>query len=79
MFYRITPLSSGFMLTSMIGALISAMYIYDYSASFGFSLFLIFTLMFIASMVSMTLAPLEADFDLVDRKEKSKRKTKIKK
>ena len=72
MFYRVTPLSSGFMLTSIVGVLISALYIYESSPSFGSAFFLFFTLMFIASLVSMTLAPLESEFSI--GKEKNRRK-----
>lgn len=71
MFYRIVPLSSGFMLTSILGAIISAMYVYPRTASFGFTFFLFFTLMFIASLISMTLAPIEAEFDV--KKERNRR------
>ncbi len=71
MFYRIVPLSAGFMLTSILGAIISAVYIYPESPSFGFTFFLFFTLMFIASMISLSLAPLDAEFDV---KKEPKRK-----
>lgn len=71
MFYRIVPLSSGFMLTSILGAIISAMYVYPRTASFGFTFFLFFTIMFIASLISMTLAPIEAEFDI--KKERNRR------
>jgi formate hydrogenlyase subunit 3/multisubunit Na+/H+ antiporter MnhD subunit len=69
-FYRVVPLSAGFMLTSIVGALISAIYVTRYSASFGFAFFLFFVLMFVASIISMTLAPIEAEFDV--KKEKRK-------
>jgi ABC-type polysaccharide/polyol phosphate export permease len=71
MFYKVVPLSSGFMLTSIVGAIISAMYVYPKSASFGFAFFLFFVLMFIAALVSMTLAPIEAEFDV--KKEKNRK------
>jgi hypothetical protein len=53
---RYAPLSSGFMLISMIGFLVSALMISGWSESWGFTFSLIFTMMFIASMVSMTKA-----------------------
>ena len=78
MFYKVVPLSAGFMLTSIVGAIISSMYVYtntelleSYAPKFGFAFFLFFTIMFIASLVSMTLAPIEAEFDI--RKEKNRK------
>lgn len=71
MFYKVVPLSAGFMLTSILGAMISAKYVYANSPSFGFTFFLFFTIMFIASLVSMTLAPLDAEFDV--KREKNRR------
>ncbi len=68
--YRVVPLSAGFMLTSILGGIISAFYIYPRSRAFGFSFFVIFTLMFVASMISMTYAPIEAEFDV--RREKNR-------
>jgi formate hydrogenlyase subunit 3/multisubunit Na+/H+ antiporter MnhD subunit len=71
MFYRVVPLSSGFMLTSIVGAMVSAIYVYPKSSSFGFAFFLFFVLMFIAALVSMTLAPIDAEFDV--KKEKNRK------
>jgi len=74
MFYRVTPLSAGFMLTSILGGIISAFYITnlktDWAHTWGFTLFLFFTLMFISSMISMTYAPIEVDLDVRERKRK---------
>ena len=67
-FYKVAPLSAGFMLTSILGAIISAFYIYKQSETFGFAFFLFFTLMFVASLISMTYAPVDAPFDV--KKEK---------
>jgi len=64
MLYKITPLSSSFMLASIVGFMISTKYVYQKSASFGFTFSLFFVLMFIASMISMTLAPIEAEHDI---------------
>lgn len=50
------PLSTGFMLTSIIGFFISLLVIYPVSASFGFAFMLVFLVLFIASVVSMTKA-----------------------
>jgi hypothetical protein len=74
MIYKVVPLSSGFMLTSIVGAIISAVYVYDKNPKFGFAFFLFFMLMFIASIISMTFAPIEAEFDI--KKEKGRKKVK---
>ncbi|MCK5282702.1 MAG: hypothetical protein KAK00_04805 [Nanoarchaeota archaeon] len=71
MFYKVVPLSSSFMLTSIVGAIISILYVYPRSAPFGFTFFLFFTIMFISSLISMTLAPLDAEFDI--KKEKNRK------
>ena len=54
---NIAPLSGGFMLTSLVGFIISLFYIFPNSYNWGFTFVLFFTLMFIASLVSMTYAP----------------------
>ncbi len=75
MFYRVVPLSNSFMLASILGGLISIFYIarldHPSANTWGFTLFLFFTLMFVASLVSMTLAPIEAEFDV--KREKNRR------
>ncbi|MGV8168536.1 MAG: MFS transporter [Candidatus Nanoarchaeia archaeon] len=53
---RYAPLSSGFMVTSIIGFLVSIWLIMDWSQSWGFTFALFFAMMFIASMISMTKA-----------------------
>ncbi|MBI2649984.1 hypothetical protein HYX04_01580 [Candidatus Woesearchaeota archaeon] len=45
------------MLTSIVGFLVSAFYILPNSTTWGFTFVLFFTLMFVASMISMTYAP----------------------
>ena len=60
--FNIAPLSGGYMITSIVGFLISAFYVYPNSAKWGFTLVLFFTLMFVAAMISMTYAP--TDFQL---------------
>lgn len=49
-------LSAGFMLTSIIGFLISIFFVWQYSLSWGFTFALFFLIMFVASMISMTKA-----------------------
>jgi hypothetical protein len=58
--FKVAPLSSGFMLTSMIGFLISVLYIYPkFSESYGFAFAILFVIMFISSMISFVYAPVE--------------------
>ena len=54
---NIAPLSGGYMITSIVGFLISAFYILPNSQKWGFTFVLFFTLMFIAALISMTYAP----------------------
>ncbi|RMF55975.1 hypothetical protein D6745_00630 [Candidatus Woesearchaeota archaeon] len=49
------------MLASMLGFFFSAIVIWPMSKPFGFAICLIFALMFFASMISMTHAPVEAE------------------
>lgn len=65
--FNIAPLSGGYMLTSIVGILISAFYIMPNYRAWGFTFVLFFTLMFVASLISMTYAP--SDWPLkMDRK-----------
>ncbi len=50
---RIAPLKTSFLVTSIIGFLVSALYIPLFSKTWAFAFGLIFTIMFIASIVSM--------------------------
>mgnify|MGYP001571074017 FL=1 len=54
---NIAPLSGGYMITSIVGFLISAFYILPNSSKWGFTFVLFFTIMFVASLISMTYAP----------------------
>ena len=55
--FNIAPLSGGYMLTSIVGFLISAFYILPNSTKWGFTFVLFFILMLIAALISMTYAP----------------------
>lgn len=55
---RFAPLKGSFMLISIIGFFVSAIAVYDISPSFGFAFSLIFVLMFVASLISMTYGPI---------------------
>ena len=54
---NVAPLSAGFILTSIIGFLISIIYIYPTSGTWGFTFTLFFFLMFVAAMISLTYSP----------------------
>lgn len=57
---NVAPLKGGYMITSIVGFLISAMYVYDISNRWGFTFALFFFLMFVASLIAMTYGPDEA-------------------
>ncbi len=81
MFYRVVPLSAGFMLTSIVGFLVTVFYVYPYvdklfsgsvwMKSLAFAILLFFVIMFISSIISMTLAPIDAEFDV--KREKNRK------
>lgn len=78
--FKAAPLSSGFMLASIVGFFISVIYIYPKSVSWGFTFALIFTFMFLASVVSMSYAPVEAELHLdFERRKEAIKKAKASK
>jgi multisubunit Na+/H+ antiporter MnhE subunit len=56
---EIVPLTSGFVVTSIVGLTISLIYVYPRSGTWGFTFTLFFILMFVASMISMAKAPID--------------------
>jgi len=64
----IAPLHSSFMLTSILGFLISVFLVYPNSPSWGFAFALVFFMMFVASMVSMTYADVDAELAIHKKK-----------
>ena len=66
--YKVAPLSGGYMITSIVGFLISAMYVYDISNRWGFTFSLFFMMMFVASLISMTYGPDEAMYHVGNKK-----------
>lgn len=71
--YKVAPLSGSFMLTSMMGFLISAIYVFPRSMSWGFTFGIFFTVMFVASLISMTYAPIEAEWRMDNPRKKKKK------
>jgi Mn2+/Fe2+ NRAMP family transporter len=58
------PLSSGFMLLSIVGFLISTFYIVKLSETWAFTLSLVFVIMFLASIITMSKAAAEIETGL---------------
>ncbi len=62
-FKSLYPLTSGFMLTSIIGFLVSAFFVMKISNTWGFTLCLFFIVMFVSSIVSMSNIEAEERYD----------------
>ena len=58
------PLTSGFMLTSIIGFFVSAFFVVQIDLSWGFTFSLFFVIMFIASVISMSKIEAEDKYAL---------------
>lgn len=56
---KVAPLKAGFMLTSIIGFVLSAVYITKFSRTWAFTFGALFAMMFIASLISMQYGPPE--------------------
>ena len=65
---NVAPLKGGYMITSIVGFIISTLYVFPKSNSWGFAFTMFFTLMFVASMISMTYGPDEAMLHVGHRK-----------
>ena len=52
-----SPLKSSFFVASILGFLVSAYIVYGRAPNFGIAFMFLFALMFIASIISMTKAP----------------------
>lgn len=78
--FEVAPLSGGFMLTSIIGFLFAVMFLKNYSLSWAIVIAVVSFVMFIASMISMTKAPIEDELAIdehyIERKERVKKLTK---
>ncbi|MFC1690783.1 hypothetical protein ACFL0W_01260 [Nanoarchaeota archaeon] len=69
---RFSPLSSSFMIFAMIGFIITAVYTNSggLDPSWGLTFLIIFTVLFFASILSMTKAPVEAELEIDYNKRK---------
>jgi len=57
---RVAPLNASFMAASIIGFVISAIYLSQYSRNWAFAFGVLFALMFVASLISMQYGPVRA-------------------
>jgi hypothetical protein len=55
--WKAAPLKGSFMITSILGFLLSGYYVYPQSFNLGVASMLVFAIMFVASLISMTKAP----------------------
>jgi hypothetical protein len=72
--FKFAPLSGGYMAGSMLGIFISLMYVYKQAPDWGITFTVAFTIMFIASVVSMTAADPDEFIELETRNKKKSRK-----
>lgn len=56
--WQAAPLKGSFMATAMLGFFISVYYVYPLHPGFGFTFMIVFVAMFIATLISMTKAPI---------------------
>jgi membrane protein CcdC involved in cytochrome C biogenesis len=66
------PLNTSFLITAIIGLVISFFYITQYSVSWAFAFGILFFVMLIASFISMREAPVRTQFDKKRRPKKVK-------
>ena len=71
--FKFAPLTGGYMATSMLGILISIMWVYHQNQDWGVAFTLIFGIMFIASVISMTTANPDDFVELETRNKKKKK------
>jgi len=76
---RHVPLTSGFMLTSIIGFFVSVFFVWKLSETWGFTFALFFVIAFIASVVSMSKIEAEDKYGLSELAIHEKKKKKGKK
>ena len=56
--WQAVPLKGRFMVTAILGVLLSKYYVYPVSYNLGIASMLVFGIMFFAAVVSMTLSPI---------------------
>ncbi|MFH0870161.1 MAG: hypothetical protein V1866_03835 [archaeon] len=73
---RYAPLTSGFMLTSIIGFLVSVFFVVKIDLTWGFTFALFFVIAFVASVVSMSKIEADDKYGLQELAIHEKRKKK---
>jgi hypothetical protein len=68
--FKFAPLSGGYMAGSMLGIFISLMYVYKQAPDWGITFTIVFSVMFIASIVSMTAADPKEFIELETKKKR---------
>ena len=71
---NVAPLNSSFMVTSILGLLISLIWVYPNSMSWGAAFSVVFGLMFISSLISMTYGPADTEIKMDAPKPVKKKK-----
>jgi len=74
--FEFAPLKGSFMVISIVGFIISAIWVYKINPTWGFAFCLVFVMMFVASMISMTYAPVAEELQIDEKRRKRKRKIK---
>jgi hypothetical protein len=54
---KIAPLSGSFMVTAIVGLLVSLLFVYKMSYAWGIAFIIFFAIMLVAALISMTKAP----------------------
>ncbi|MGE0792629.1 MAG: hypothetical protein AB7V77_00450 [Candidatus Woesearchaeota archaeon] len=75
--FKVAPLSGSFMLVSMLGILISTLFLKNYSLNWAFIVGFISICMFVASFISMTYAPIEEELAIDEHHEVRKARIKV--
>ena len=73
--YKMAPLSGGYMASSMIGFIVSVIWVFPNNPSFGLAFALVFAMMFFSAVASMTHADPDLFVELETRKNRQKPKT----
>ncbi|MBU2560859.1 MAG: hypothetical protein KKD17_01060 [Nanoarchaeota archaeon] len=81
--WKVAPLKSSFALAAILGFILTVIYTDRIGEDWAFALGFVFALMFVASMISMKKAPIEAQLemspDLVSPEKRKKKASKKKK
>jgi uncharacterized membrane protein len=76
---NVAPLSGSLMMVSILGFLVSIMWLWKLSMNWAFSIGFLSIIIFIATMISVTNAPVEEELSLDEQPKKIVRKTTKKK